>query len=104
MWISRGWLELKFPAHYPHRDQAIAVACPDGRQSLLAAQTLQEMGYRSVAAVEGGVRAWTAAGLPTANGSENQLVQPNDVVVSPSIRGTKEDMRRYLDWELRLGK
>lgn len=104
MWISRGWLELKFPVHYSHRDQAIAVACPDGRQSLLAAQTLQDVGYRSVAAVEGGVRAWTAAGLPTANGSENQLVQPNDVVVSPSIRGTKEDMVRYLEWELRLGK
>jgi hypothetical protein len=31
-------------------------------------------------------------------------MQPNDVVLSPSIRGTKEDMQRYLDWELRLNR
>lgn len=104
IWISRGWLELKFPAHYPDRDQTLAVACPDGRQSLLAAQTLQDLGYRRVAVVEGGVRAWTAAGLPIATGGEKHLVQPNDVVLSPSIRGTKEDMQRYLEWELRLAK
>jgi len=30
------------------------------------------------------------------------LVEPNDVVLSPSITGNKEDMRRYLDWEVKL--
>jgi len=32
------------------------------------------------------------------------LVEPNDVVLSPSIHGSKEDMQRYLDWELTLKK
>jgi hypothetical protein len=27
---------------------------------------------------------------------------PNDVVLSPSIRGSREDMQRYLDWETKL--
>jgi hypothetical protein len=28
--------------------------------------------------------------------------ETNDVVLSPSIKGNKEDMQRYLDWELKL--
>ena len=30
------------------------------------------------------------------------LVKPNDVVLSPSIRGSKQDMQNYLNWELKL--
>ena len=30
------------------------------------------------------------------------LAPANDVVLSPSIRGNKEDMQKYLDWELTL--
>jgi 3-mercaptopyruvate sulfurtransferase SseA len=62
------------------------------------------MGYADVSVLEGGVHAWSAAGFPTERGADACLVDPNDVVLSPSIRGTKEDMQRYLDWELRLQK
>jgi hypothetical protein len=52
--------------------------------------------------LNGGVRAWSAAGFSTERGLDECLVQADDVVLSPSIRGSKEDMQRYLDWELAL--
>jgi rhodanese-related sulfurtransferase len=101
-WISRGWIEIKLPDYFADRNQPIVVTCPDGRQSTLAARTLREIGYTDVSVLHGGVRTWSAAGLPTDQGLEARLVEPNDVVLSPSIRGTKQDMQRYLDWELKL--
>lgn len=82
----------------------MVVACADGRQSMLAAVTLGEMGYTDVFVLAGGVRAWSAAGFSTEQGVDGCLAARNDVVLSPSIRGTKEDMQRYLDWELTLEK
>ena len=50
-----------------------------------------------------GVRAWSAQGFATEQGSTTGcLVETNDVVLSPSIRGNKEEMQRYLDWEVNL--
>ena len=103
-WISRGWLELKLPEFHADRKQPIVVTCSYGRQSILAATTLGELGYTDVVVLDGGVRAWSASGLPTEQGVDGCLVERNDVVLSPSIRGTKEDMQRYLDWELKLQK
>lgn len=101
-WLSRGWIEPRMPELFSDRDQAIVLTCPDGRQSTLAARTLGEMGYRDVAVLAGGVRAWSAAGLRIEQGLTGCLTPTNDVVLSPSIRGTKEDMQRYLDWEVKL--
>jgi rhodanese-related sulfurtransferase len=103
-WIPRGWLDLRLPEIYPDRDQPIVMTCADGRQSILAALTLGELGYNDIVVLGGGVRAWSAAGFSTEQGVGGCLVEPNDVVLSPSIRGTKEDMQRYLDWELALTK
>ena len=80
------------------------MTCPDGQQSTLAAQTLGELGYTDVSVLDGGTRAWSAAGFSTEQGVDGCLVARDDVVLSPSIRGTKEDMQRYLDWELTLHK
>jgi rhodanese-related sulfurtransferase len=101
-WISRGWIELKLPEKFPDRAQPIVLTCPDGEQSVFAARALMEIGYTNVCVLEGGVRAWSAAGFPTERGLTGCLVSPKDVVLSPSIRGTKEDMQRYLDWETAL--
>jgi rhodanese-related sulfurtransferase len=103
-WISRGWVDIRLPEIYPDRNQPTVITCADGRQSIVAAVTLSELGYRHVVVLGGGVRAWSAAGFPTEQGVGGCLVEPNDVVLSPSIRGTKEDMQRYLDWELTLTK
>jgi rhodanese-related sulfurtransferase len=101
-WISRGWLEVMIPERFPDRRQAIVLTCSNGEQSIFAARALQRIGYVDVAVLSGGIRAWQAAGLPTETGLDACLVEANDVVLSPSIRGSREDMQRYLDWETKL--
>jgi rhodanese-related sulfurtransferase len=101
-WLSRGWIELKLPERFPDRDRTIVVTCPDGLNSVFAARALAELGYNDIAVLDGGVRAWAAAGYPTEKGSEGCLMEPNDVVLSPSVRGSKEAMRCYLEWEVKL--
>jgi rhodanese-related sulfurtransferase len=101
-WISRGWLEIVIPERFPDRRQAIVLTCSDGVQSIFAARALERIGYMDVSALSGGVRAWSAAGFSTEAGLDARLVEPNDVVLSPSIRGSREDMQRYLDWETKL--
>jgi rhodanese-related sulfurtransferase len=101
-WISRGWIDLKLPDRFSDRRQAIVLTCPDDRNSVLAAQALRGIGYTDVAVLRGGVRAWAKNGHRTETGLERCLVEANDVVLSPSIRGDKEAMQRYLDWEVKL--
>jgi len=101
-WISRGWIDLKITELFPDRRRRIVVTCGDGRQSIFAARQLAQVGYGDVLVLDGGLRSWAAAGLATAAGLDDCLVKPNDVVLSPSIRGSKEDMLNYLNWELTL--
>jgi len=63
--VPRGMLEAKAdPAMPPHdvrladRDQAIIAYCASGARSLLAASTLQEMGFKNVKSMAGGFGAW----------------------------------------------
>jgi len=101
-WISRGWLELKLPGHVSDRAQAILISCPDGAYSIFAARALAKCVYNNVYVLDGGVGAWIAAGFPTESGLTACLTETNDVVLSPSIKGNREDMQRYLAWELKL--
>jgi rhodanese-related sulfurtransferase len=101
-WISRGWLELKLPSLLDDRTRPILLSCADARNSTLAAPALLETGYKEVFVLDGGVQAWTRTGDPIEKGLESCLVEPNDVVLSPSIKGDKEAMRRYLEWEIKL--
>jgi rhodanese-related sulfurtransferase len=101
-WISRGWLEPKLPERIEDYSQTVVLSCPDGKHSILASCALKELGYKNVFVLDGGVGRWIAAGYPTETGLQDCLVEPNDVVLSPSITGNKEDMRRYLDWEVKL--
>ncbi len=101
-WISRGWLELKLPGFVSDRSCLILLSCADGRNSTLAARTLADMGYTEVVVLGGGTRAWERAGYSIEKGLDNCLVEPNDIVLSPSIKGDKDAMRRYLEWEIKL--
>jgi molybdopterin/thiamine biosynthesis adenylyltransferase/rhodanese-related sulfurtransferase len=62
--IPRGFLELQVENHAPNRDTPIAVICAGGVRSLMAARSLEEMGYTSVVSVAGGFGAWKNAGYP----------------------------------------
>jgi rhodanese-related sulfurtransferase len=63
--VPRGLLEAKADLAYPHREpkladrhQPIVVYCASGVRSLLAASTLQEMGFTAVKSMSGGFVAW----------------------------------------------
>ena len=45
-------------------DRDIVLYCGTGGRSALAAETLTNMGYNNVKSMDGGIVAWTQAGLP----------------------------------------
>jgi rhodanese-related sulfurtransferase len=65
------WADPTSPYHRPEFDPSrrIILHCASGGRSALAADALQRMGYASVAHLDGGLKAWTAAGRPVEPGS-----------------------------------
>lgn len=67
---SRGMLEFcadpSSPYHKAEFDpgKRVILHCASGGRSALAAQTLKSMGYSDVAHLDGGFKAWQAAGKP----------------------------------------
>ena len=67
----RGLLEFfADPTSPRHKDGLMPdgrtiVVCASGARATLAALTLKTMGYEDVAVLEGGLKAWMDAGLPT---------------------------------------
>ncbi len=59
--IPRGVLEQNIE-RVARRDQKVIIYCAGGNRSALAADTLREMGYKDVATMAGGFRAWVEAG------------------------------------------
>jgi rhodanese-related sulfurtransferase len=72
--IPRGMLELRADPASPAADPVLSTSrsarillyCTKGpsARSLLAAQTLADMGYERVEVLDGGLIAWSEAGLP----------------------------------------
>jgi len=60
------WADPSSPSHRAEFDPAkrIVVHCSSGGRSALAAATLQDLGYRNVAHLDGGIKAWKEAGRP----------------------------------------
>ncbi|MEE9274513.1 MAG: rhodanese-like domain-containing protein, partial [bacterium] len=102
-WVSRARLEDWAAAHLPDPDAPLLLTCRDGRMAALAARALGEMGRRRVAFLDGGKRAWAAAGLPLEAGEEGIEGAPRDVTLKPYDIG-REAMIEYLAWEEELGK
>jgi len=75
----------------------------ESANAVLAAATLVELGYRDVSVLEGGIRAWRAAGLPLEEGFQNLLASTNDFVRAGTER-SREEMVHYLEWEEALGE
>jgi rhodanese-related sulfurtransferase len=101
-WVPRGWLELRLAEVAPARETPVAVTCLDGRNATLAGATLKELGYQSVAVLDGGMAAWQRADLPVEKGLAGVMAPPNDVVLSGPDRNFA-DMMNYLRWEEALG-
>lgn len=62
--VPRGYLELRIENAIPDKSAPVLLYCAGGTRSVLAARTLQEMGYSNVTSLHGGFTAWKDAGLP----------------------------------------
>lgn len=67
---ARGMLEFyadpASPLHKPGLDpnRRVILHCASGGRSALSAMTLRQLGYTNVAHLDGGFKAWAAAGKP----------------------------------------
>jgi rhodanese-related sulfurtransferase len=62
--IGKGVIERDIEARVPDKNAEIILYCGGGFRSALSADNLQKMGYRNVASMAGGWRAWQEAGGP----------------------------------------
>ncbi|HEX2036714.1 MAG TPA: rhodanese-like domain-containing protein [Chloroflexota bacterium] len=72
--VPLGVLPLKADTELPEnlrdprlqdRSTPVVTTCGAGGQAALAAKTLKDMGFTNVSMIDGGVRGWKEAGLPT---------------------------------------
>ena len=71
--LSRGLIEFhihkvveqsRTDLNTPQEEQAIVLYCGTGGRSSLAAKTVEELGYKNVKSIDGGIVAWAQAQLP----------------------------------------
>ena len=62
--LCKGILERDVERAIPDPDATVVLYCGGGYRSALAADAMQQMGYRQVRSMAGGWRAWQARGLP----------------------------------------
>ena len=64
--VPRGVLEFRVSddQRFANKQASILLYSNRGRRSALAARCLNELGYGDVAALRGGLAAWSSAGLP----------------------------------------
>jgi sulfur-carrier protein adenylyltransferase/sulfurtransferase len=60
--LPRGFLEMRVEETVADKTKPIIAYCAGGVRSLIAAQTLKEMGYENVVSMSGGYTAWKNAG------------------------------------------
>ncbi len=63
-YLGRGILERDIETRFPELDTPFVLYCGGGFRSVLAADNLQQMGYRDVISMDGGYRGWIEAGYP----------------------------------------
>ncbi|HEY6330622.1 MAG TPA: rhodanese-like domain-containing protein [Blastocatellia bacterium] len=62
--LGKGIIERDIERTVPDHDAEIILYCGGGYRSALAADALQQMGYRNAISMDGGWTKWTALGLP----------------------------------------
>jgi rhodanese-related sulfurtransferase len=62
--LSKGLIERDIETQIPDLSTPIILYCGGGYRSILAAQSLQKMGYTHVLSMSGGWRGWTEKNLP----------------------------------------
>ena len=62
--LSKGIIERDIETVVPDKDEELILYCGGGYRAVLAADSLQKMGYTNVASMAGGWRAWLEANAP----------------------------------------
>jgi rhodanese-related sulfurtransferase len=62
--LGRGIIERDIETLVPNKQTPIILYCGGGYRSILAAESLQKMGYNQVMSMSGGYRGWKQAGYP----------------------------------------
>lgn len=86
-------------------DRPIVLVSPDGVLAAFAAADLRDAGFdRDVMILDGGTKAWEAAGLPLKDGFEGNLDASVDVWYRPYDMDDAQEgaMKQYLSWEVNL--
>jgi rhodanese-related sulfurtransferase len=68
--LGKGVIERDIEARIPDKSAHLVLYCGGGFRSALAADNLQKMGYTNCISMDGGWRAWTEAGFPTAKSED----------------------------------
>lgn len=84
--VPRGILETACEAEYHDaipelieaREREVVVICRSGNRSVMAAETLDRLGYRNVVSMKTGLRGWNDYELPLVNG-RGESVHPDRV-------------------------
>jgi rhodanese-related sulfurtransferase len=66
--LGKGVLERDIEETVPDLDTPMVLYCGGGFRSVLAADSLQKMGYANVSSMDGGIRDWRERGFPLAKG------------------------------------
>jgi rhodanese-related sulfurtransferase len=66
--LGKGIIERDIEEKVPDKATEIILYCGGGFRSALAADVLQNMGYRNVFSMAGGWKAWNESGAPTEKG------------------------------------
>lgn len=62
--INRSFLEFKISEVAPDKNDSIMIMCAGGSRSLIAADSINKLGYVNVFSIRGGMEAWKQADLP----------------------------------------
>ena len=60
--IARSCIEQNISRIIPNKNSEVILYCGVGVRSILAAHTIQNMGYTNVTSMDGGISGWTNAG------------------------------------------
>lgn len=78
------------------RDREVVVVCRSGQRSVLAAHSLQVLGYKNVASLATGLRGWKDYELPLVDKDGNEVdLDDADEYFTPKVR---PDQLKPKDW------
>jgi rhodanese-related sulfurtransferase len=66
--LGKGIIERDVEERVPDLNAPVVLYCGGGYRSALAADNLQQMGYRNVLSMDGGIREWRERGFPLSKG------------------------------------